>query len=62
MKRHSEDRLRVEVPDLQTQFETLLDTVWRCEDRARLQDRIDAQTRYDELHSKRTAGSKSESR
>ena len=58
MKRHSEDRPRVEVPDLQTQYETLLDTVWRCEDRARLQDRIDAQTRYDELQSKRWSARK----
>lgn len=53
MKRHSEDRPRVEVPDLQTQYEALLDTVWRCEGRARLQDRIDAQIRYDDLQRKR---------
>lgn len=29
-------------PDLQTQFESLLDQVWRCEANWRLYDRIDA--------------------
>jgi hypothetical protein len=29
-------------PDLQTQFESLLDQVWRCEAEWRLYDRIDA--------------------
>ena len=29
-------------PDLQTQFESLLDQVWRCEADWRLYDRIDA--------------------
>lgn len=58
MKRRSKDRPRVEVPDLHTQYEALLDTVWRCEGRARLQDRVDAQTRYDELHSKRSSDHK----
>lgn len=29
-------------PDLQTQFESLLDQVWRCEAEWRLFDRIDA--------------------
>jgi hypothetical protein len=29
-------------PDLQTQFESLLDQVWRCETEWRLYDRIDA--------------------
>lgn len=56
MKRHSRDRLKVEIPDLHTQYEALLDTVWRCEERARLQDRIDAQDRFDELQSKRRFG------
>lgn len=56
MKRHSKDQLKVEIPDLHTQYEALLDTVWRCEARARLQDRIDAQNRFDELQSKRRSG------
>jgi len=47
MKRQFGDRSRVETPDLQTQYEALLDTVWRCEERARLDDRIDAQARYE---------------
>ena len=53
MKRQIEVRPKVEVPDLHTQYEALLDTVWRCEERAELQDRIDAQGRYDELRGKR---------
>ena len=56
MKHHSRDRLKVDIPDLHTQYEALLDTVWRCEERARLQDRIDAQNRFDELQSKRRSG------
>jgi hypothetical protein len=34
-------------PDLQAQFETLLDTVWRCEQRWRLDDRFDLILRED---------------
>ncbi|MGH2976660.1 MAG: hypothetical protein ACRDLL_17620 [Solirubrobacterales bacterium] len=45
--------MRVEIPDLHTQYEALLDTVWRCEARARLDDRIDALTRFEERQSKR---------
>lgn len=56
MKRRSRDRLKVDIPDLHTQYEALLDTVWRCEERARLEDRIDAQNRFDELQSKRRSG------
>lgn len=56
MKRHSKDRLKVDMPDLQTQYEDLLDTVWRCEDRARLMDRLEARTRFEELNSKRWPG------
>ena len=48
--------MNVEILDLHTQYEGLLDTVWRCEERARLQDRIDAQIRFDELQSKRRSG------
>lgn len=58
MRRHSEDRPRVEFPDLQTQYEALLDAVWRCEDRARLEERIDAQMRYDELQGKRCSSAR----
>lgn len=32
----------VETPDVHTQFESLLDQVWRCEAEWRLYDRIDA--------------------
>jgi hypothetical protein len=39
---------RDEVPDLQTQFEALLDTVWRSERMWKLQDRIEAQIRKEE--------------
>lgn len=56
MKRHSRDRLKVDIPDLHTQYEALLDTVWQCERRARFEDRIDAQNRFDELQSKRRFG------
>lgn len=58
MKHKAEDRLRCEVPDLQTQYEALLDTVWRCEAQARLEDRIDARTRYEEMQSKRCSARK----
>ncbi len=40
--------------DLQTQFEEMLDTVWRCERWARMHDRIDAVTRFEELKSRRS--------
>jgi len=53
LKRHTKDRPEVEIPDLQTQYEALLDTVWRCEERARFEDRIDAWNRYEELQSRR---------
>jgi hypothetical protein len=43
----------VPAPDLHTQFEALLDTVWRCEHRADINDRIDAQARLDSLQPKR---------
>jgi hypothetical protein len=47
MKRQLDDRQAAQTPDLQTQYEALLDTVWRCEERARIQDRIEAQARFD---------------
>ncbi len=53
MKRRFGDRSAADAPDLQTQYEALLDTVWRCEQRARLQERIDGQARFDARHLKR---------
>lgn len=49
MKHRFGNRRPAEVPDLQTQYEALLDTVWRCEERARLLERIEAQARYDAI-------------
>jgi hypothetical protein len=40
MWRRPSDRAKPAVPDLQTQYEELLDTVWRCEREARLDDQI----------------------
>ena len=40
-------RDRYEVPDLHSQFESLLDTVWRCERMRKLEDRIDRQIRWE---------------
>jgi hypothetical protein len=34
-------------PELQTQWESLMDQVWRCEAEARLDDRIDLAARLD---------------
>jgi hypothetical protein len=39
---------RHELPDLATQLESLLDTVWRCERMWNLHDRMDRQIRWDE--------------
>jgi hypothetical protein len=39
---HANSRRGSDPPDLQTQFESLLDQVWRCEADWRLYDRIDA--------------------
>lgn len=52
MKRHSKDRMQAETPDLQTQYEELLDTVWRCDRWARVEDRIDAQARFEQWQSR----------
>ena len=48
-------RQNVEQPDLYTQYEDLLDTVWRCEQRARFEDRLDALARFEQLRSKRSS-------
>jgi len=42
-------RSRNEVPDLRTQWESLLDQVWRSEADWRLWDRVDAAVRLDTL-------------
>lgn len=39
---------RDEAPDLQTQYEQLLDQVWDSERRERMNDRIDALARADQ--------------
>lgn len=56
MKRSSGSRRVTEIPDLQTQYEALLDTVWRSEERARQQERIDAQARFDAQQQQRRRG------
>jgi hypothetical protein len=48
-RRKLRDDKRQIAPDLQTQLEDLLDTVWRSESRADQHDRIDAQARFDAL-------------
>lgn len=53
MNRHSKHRDGIVIPDLQTQYEELLDTIWRCESRERLEDRIEASARLEELQRKR---------
>jgi hypothetical protein len=40
-------RRRPDQPDLQTQLESLLDAVWRCESTWRLDDRIALAVRVD---------------
>jgi hypothetical protein len=47
MKRHVGEPPEAEIADLPTQYEALLDTVWRSEKRARQQDRIDARARFE---------------
>ena len=49
----SELRLGGEIPDLPTQYEELLDAVWRCERQGRVDDRIDALVRFEQLQSLR---------
>jgi len=47
------DRIRSDVPDLRTQWESLLDQVWRSEADWRLWDRVDAAVRMDALREQR---------
>jgi hypothetical protein len=46
---------RSDVPDLRTQWESLLDQVWRSEADWRLWDRLDAAVRIDTARRKRDA-------
>lgn len=47
LKRQSHKARAAETPDLHTQFVSLLDTVWRCEERADLEDRVEARIRFE---------------
>jgi hypothetical protein len=47
------ERTRNDVPDLRTQWESLLDQVWRSEADWRLWDRLDAAVRLDALRGRR---------
>lgn len=46
---------RPDVPDLRTQWESLLDQVWRSEADWRLWDRLDAAVRIESLREEREA-------
>jgi hypothetical protein len=46
---------RADVPDLRTQWESLLDQVWRSEADWRLWDRLDAAVRIEALRKQREA-------
>jgi hypothetical protein len=45
-------------PDLQTQFESLLDQVWQSESDWRLWDRVDAAVRLENIRQKRAAANR----
>lgn len=47
------DRGRSDIPDLRTQWESLLDQVWKSEADWRLWDRVDAAVRNDVLREQR---------
>jgi len=49
-------------PDLQTQFEDLLNQVWDLERRARMMDRIEAQTRDVDVRPRRRRRRRSKDR
>jgi hypothetical protein len=49
---------RSDVPDLQTQFESLLDQVWQSESDWRLWDRVDAAVRLETIRQKRAAANR----
>jgi hypothetical protein len=52
---------RPDVPDLRTQWESLLDQVWRSEAEWRLWDRLDAAVRIDTMREEREARRQDES-
>jgi hypothetical protein len=52
---HSDSESR-EIPDLATQFESLLDVVWQCEREWRLDDRIALSLRRDQAVAASRAG------
>jgi len=47
---------RPDLPDLRTQWESLLDQVWRSEADWRLWDRLDAPVRIEDLRERREGG------
>lgn len=47
---------RPDVPDLRSQWESLLDQVWRSEADWRLWDRLDAAVRIDSMRVRRESG------
>ena len=49
---------RSDAPDLQTQFESLLDQVWQSESDWRLWDRVDAAVRLETIRQKRAAANR----
>jgi hypothetical protein len=57
MLRNKADRAQKgpDVPDLRTQWESLLDQVWRSEADWRLWDRLDAAVQADDLRQQRAA-------
>ena len=53
MLKRQRERARNDVPDLRTQWESLLDQVWRSEADWRLWDRVDAAVRLEALREQR---------
>jgi hypothetical protein len=49
---------RSDAPDLQTQYESLLDQVWQSESDWRLWDRVDAAVLLEAIREKRTAANR----
>ena len=53
LKGRNDRNPRADVPDLRTQWESLLDQVWRSEAEWRLWDRLDASVRIEQLREQR---------
>jgi hypothetical protein len=49
---------RSDAPDLQTQFESLLDQIWKSESDWRLWDRVDAAVLLETIREKRAAANR----